>query len=317
MTFTYQRGYTQKYELKYSQPFLTKDAKWGSEAFIYYSDQKEMPYITVNNKLRFGDYNDNKVLSRFRTGIALFHQPNIYNFHAFRLEFHNNSVHPFVIDSLNPNYFLEDRRQIRFFYFNYYFHIDKRVFPFYPEDGFLLAINLKKEGFGIFNEYNNTSVFIQGEYYQKLSDKIVVGVDAKGKFNVDRRRVSYANNAALGYGDDILVGYDLYVIDGTDFFYSKNMLRYELLNAKFELGDWMFLRQFKQLDLEVHARANLDIGYVNDPTYGYLNSFTNRFLMGFGPSLDVLMYNVYQFNFTLGFNHRGEVRYAFKYHVSF
>lgn len=314
----FQLGFRQKYEIIYNLPYLTNDGNWGAEAFIYYSNQNELPYKTENNRTIFGGKEDEILLERFRTGMAVFHRPDIYNHHAFRLEFHQNSVDQFVIDSLNPSYFLEDRTSIKFFYFNYHYTLDKRIAQFYPIDGYLFFADFKKEGFKIFDEYNNTALMFGAEYYHSLTPRLILGLTGRIKANLDRRVVSFANNSALGWGDNILGGYNLYVIDGTDYLYTKNNLRYKLFERKLQLN-WMPLRQFSVMHVQLHARAFLDAGYVNERTYSneYNNDFSNRLLYGYGPAIDLLLFNNYMFSMNVGRNHTKELDYFFQFRTNF
>lgn len=316
-TLTIQGGYTKKYELKYRQPHLTQNGKYGTEAFIYFANQKELPYKTENNKSLYGSYDDRIVLSRFRTGAALFYRPDVFTGHSFRLEYHNNFVHEHVIQELNKDYFLNGRTGIKFFYFSYMFDYNQIVYPFYPKGGYQIQTELKKEGFGIFNHYNNLSLSLKGTYYKKLGQKWFIGSIAKVKANLIRSKVAFANNSALGYGDDSLVGYTVNVIDGTDFFYIKNSLRRQWFQRRINLGKWMPLRHFKIMDVELYSRLDFDTGYVNDRFYAETNTFNNRMIYGFGAGFDLLLYNNYRASIRYEYNDQFQGFFIFDYKVAF
>ena len=314
-----QSGFRKKYEIIYNLPYLNQEGTWGAEAFVFFATQDELAYLTSNNRSIFSKTNDrNTIYRRFRTGSALFYRPTIYNNHAFRLEYHREQVENKVIEDFNPDYFL-DGNSIKYFMFNYQFIQDKRVAQFYPIRGYLWFVSLRKDGFKIFDEYNNASVTAGGEYFQPLSEKLVLGTKLKFKLNIDRSVVSYANNQALGYRDDVLGGYYLYVVDGTDYVYGKNNLRYKLIDKKFNLGKYMFLDQFRVLSVQLYGRLFFDYGYVNDRTYRdlYDNTFNNRWLYGWGPAVDIVLYNNYKASFNLGINHLGERHYFFEYRTNF
>lgn len=319
MVFQFQRGFRKKYELVYNQPYLNKKGTLGAEAFIHYSNQDQIPYKTENNRTIYGGFEDRTLLERFRTGMAIFYRPKIYSRHVFRLEYHKNSVDEHVIQELNPSYFLNGRTSIQFFMFNYHYTYDKRIAQFYPESGYMLWLDLKKEGFGIFNEYNNTSLALGAEYYYPISSRLVAGMQLKLKANLDRRVVSFANNTAIGWRTDNLGGYYLYVVDGTDYVYTRNNLRYSVFDASYNLGKYMPLRQFKKMDIQLYARVFLDMAYVNDPTYReiYNNDFNNRPLIGYGPAIDLVLYNNYMASISLGRNHLREMHYFFQYRTNF
>jgi len=220
---------------------------------------------------------------------------------------------------LNPDYFLEGRTSIRFFLFNYHYTYDKRIGQFYPIGGYLFFADFKKEGFKIFDEYNNTSISIGGEYYKTLSPKWIFGSQLKAKTNVDRRVVSFANNTGLGWGGDALIGYAVYVIDGKDFVYSKNYFRYKLFNYDWDMSSWMPLRQFTKMNIQLHNRLYFETGYVNDPTYRLdnNNTFSNRWLFSYGTAFDLIAFNNNMASFHFGLNHLLEFGYVFQYRTSF
>jgi len=319
MILQLQTGFRKKYELVYNQPYLNKKGTLGMEAFVFFANQDELPYKTENNRTIYGGFEDRTLLSRFRGGGAFFYRPSIYHHHAFRLEYHKNSVDEYVIEELNPQYFLDGRTSIQFMMFNYHFTYDKRIAQFYPISGYQLWFDFKKEGFGIFNEYNNTSVSVGAEYYYPFTEKLVFGTKFKAKANADRRTVSFANNTGIGWGGDNLGGYYLYVVDGTDYVYARNNMRYKLFDKKYDLGKYMFLDQFRKMNIQLYARAFFDFGYVNDPTYRetFNNTFNNRVLYGWGPAGDIVLYNNYMASFNLGINHLGELHYFFQYRTNF
>ena len=62
------------------------------------------------------------------------------------------------------------------------------------------------------SEFNNLSVFAGFELYTPLAKDLVLATRAKGKTNLIRNRVSFANNTALGWNQrDLVSGFELYV----------------------------------------------------------------------------------------------------------
>jgi len=300
-----QHGYTRKYEVKYDYPYLSRT--WGAFGEIFFANQREIGYKTVDNKTLFRQLEDERImLRRFRTAFALKHRPDIFNFHDFKLEYHQNSIDEFVAQELNPDYFLNGATDFQYFAFKYHFMHDQRVFNLYPEGGFLLFLDFVKEGLGIFDDFNNLYIAAGFEKYFKYGDRWLWGGRIKGKANLIRNQVAFANNTGLGYGNNLIRGYELYVLDGTDYFLTKTSLRFKLYENNKKWGKYMFLPQFKRMNYRFFLRANLDIGYVNEPTYFETNDLNNRFLIGYGPAFDMLLYHTYIFSLEYSFNHLGE-----------
>lgn len=300
-----QHGYTRKYEIKYNYPYLSRT--WGAFGEIFYANQKEIGYTTIANKTLFEQANDERILlRRFRTGAGVNHRPDVFNFHDLKLEYHHNSIDEFVVDNLSSDYFQNGATDLRYFALKYDFSYDRRVFNLYPEGGYLLFANITKEGLGIFGDFNNLSIALGGEKYFQIGRKWLWGGRVKAKTNLIRSTVAFANNTGLGYGNDIVRGYELYVVDGTDWALAKTSARYRIYEKNISWGNKMLLRQFKEMNFRIFLRANLDFGYVNEPTYITTNTLNNRVLIGYGPAVDILLYHTYIMSFEYSFNHLGE-----------
>ena len=246
------------------------------------------------------------MLKRFRIGLGLNYRQNIFSFHDFKLEYHHNSINEYVAKELNPDYFLDGATDLRYFAIKYDYVYDRRVFNLYPEGGYLLFANITKEGFGIFNDINNLSISTGLEKYFKLNKRWIWGGRIKAKTNLIRNKIAFSNNTGLGYGNDVVRGYELYVADGTDFILVKSSLRFKLYEKNKDWGKYMFLRQFKKMNFRFFLRLNVDVGYVHEPTYVDTNTLNNRFLIGYGPAVDMLLYHTYILSFEYSFNHLGE-----------
>ena len=310
-------GYTKKYEVNYVYPYLSNDAKLGIGGSIFYSENKEIAYQTLGNKTLFAKQEDERrLLSRFRVGPEIKFRPDPNNFHSLRFEFHHNKIDEYVATDLNPNYFLDGKTDLRFFFLEYDYNYDKRLYRHYPLAGFLLFFNIKKEGLGIFNDFNNLSITTGIEKHISLSDRFIFSTRNKAKTNLIRKQVSFANNTGLGWDSDIVSGYDLYVMDGTDFVISMNSLKFLVFDDNLSTVKWL-PKQFKKMNFTIFLRANVDFAYVNEPTYIESNTLNNRIIYGYGPALDIIFFNNYIFSFEYSFNDIGESGLFFSNAIAF
>jgi outer membrane protein assembly factor BamA len=300
-----QFGYTRKFEIKYSYPYLND--KWGFTSEVFYSDNKEIPYKTEGNKLLFYTAPDeNNLLYRFRTGITANKRSGYFTFQYLKFEFHNNWVDPIVSGELNADYFLNGEKSIKFFTLEYDVSYDKRELRQYPQGGYMFFGNIKKEGLGLFDDYNNLSLFAGAEYHRKIWDRLILGARLKGKTNLIRNKLAYANNTGLGYGGDVLTGYELYVLDGPDYIYLKTSNRLRIGTLDVNLGKYMPLKQFKRWPLDVYLKFDFDTGYVNEPSYAQTNTLNNQWLIGYAPGIDLLLFHNFIFSVEYHFNEQGE-----------
>jgi len=305
---TLQRGYTKKYELDYNYPYLDAAQTLGIRFNLFYSENTEMGYETIGNKTIFyrDDANDRILLSRLRLNVRLQYRPSLYQHHNFNIEFHRNDIDDFIATELNPDYFLNGLNRIRFFRLNYEYRYDKRVFFLYPQGGYQFGLNIDKSGLGVFKEFNLFSGYVFGEIYHKPFERLIIAQSVKAKANFTRDKVAFANNTGLGYGADIIGGYELYVIDGTDYFLTQSSFRFVAIDKVINLGKTMPVPAFKPLSLKMYLTFNFDTGYVNEPTYKATNTLNNRWIYGYGPGLDIILYNNWLFQIEYSFNQLGD-----------
>ena len=300
-----QFGYTGKYELRYDYPFL--NSRWGFSGGVFFSERKEIGYITRGNKILFHKEEDERrLLSRFRTGGAINYRPGLFTFNTLRFEYHHNIIDEVVAKDLNPNYFLNQATNLKFFLLEYDLQHDRRVIIQYPEAGHLLFFNVKKEGLGILGDFNNLSVFAGFEKYFNYKRDWIYAVRAKAKTNLIRDQIPYSNNTGLGFGSDVISGYELYVLDGTDYILLQSSLKYRLLDTIKDLGENMPLNQFRRMSVKVFLRFNLDSGYVHEPSYTVTNDLNNQWVIGYGPAIDIILWNTFIIKAEYGFNQLGE-----------
>ena len=298
-------GYTRKYELEYAYPYLAWDNKLGIAGSIFYAENREIAYKTEGNKSLFRKLDDErKLLSRFRVGPQLKYRPSLNSYHSLRIEYHHNQIDEYVATELNPDYFLDGKTDLRFAYLEYDYNYDKRLYSNYPQGGYLIFGNLKKEGLGIFNDYNNLSLTLGFEKHHSISN-IILSTRNKGKVNLDRSIVAFANNTGIGWGRDIVSGYELYVMDGTDYVISMNDVKWRLYDNNLNTVKWM-PKQFRKMNMTLFFRVNLDAAYVNERTYIATNGLSNKWIYGGGPAVDIILFNNFLFSFEYSFNDIGE-----------
>jgi len=245
------------------------------------------------------------MLTRFRASASLSRRIGLRFFQAFRLSYHQNGIDSYVAENLNPEYFLNGATGLKFFQLEYDADYDKRVYTLYPERGYRIRGNIKKDGFGFEGNYNNLSITASLEKYWKPWNAFILESRVRAKTNLQRDRISFANNTGLGYGSNIITGYELYVIDGTDWILHKNAIKIPILD-KTTRWDWMKLRQYKKVSFKAWFRWNVDYGYVNERHYTTANPLNNQWLIGFGPALDMILFNSFSLQLEYSFNEIGD-----------
>lgn len=312
-----QLGFTRKFEVEYGFPYLNEANTIGATVGFLHSTNKETGYLNFENRLLFTEQNENQMLRRNRFRVSLFHRPNIYSIHELKTEYHNNKVNTQISDTLNLDYFLNRRSLQRFFSFTYKYQYDRRDVRIYPLEGLSFELEVNKNGIGIWNDIDMLTISPSFSRYVRPLPWFSVGTRLSGKISIIRKQPPWYQNQGLGFGRNFVRGYELYVIDGQDYFLSKSSAKFRILEKKINFGDLMFIDQFKVMPIQVFFTVNFDLAYVNEEFYQVNNDFTNRWLYGGGPGIDVVLYNNFLFQFELSANHAGEVGLFIHNSVSF
>lgn len=311
-----QFGFTPKYELEYTFPYLDNKKNWRPDTEIFYSTNKNINYAAEGNRELFAGDQEEIIFSRFRSSLGIAYRPNFFASHNFRVTYHFNTAQDTII-TLNPDFFLDGRKKQQFFELNYSFNYKQLDLNLYPLDGYEMVFEINKDGLGIFNDINSFSASLNFKKYTRLSKKMSIGNSLKGSYSLVRKDQPYNNYSALGGGDDFVRGYELYVLDGLDYAYLKNSIKTELLNKNISWGRMMPIDHFKVMPLRMYLSLHFDTGYVNDPFYFQENSFRNRWIYGYGLGLDFIFYNNFAFTAEFSINHTGEKGLFLSNNVSF
>ena len=118
---------------------------------------------------------------------------------------------------------------------------------------------------------------------------------------------AYANYSALGYRKLLVRGYEVYVIEGPNFFLNKTTLKKKIFSRNWRIES-MPLEQFRYFPIAIYLKTYLDLGYVeNYPLYRQSeinNTFSDRLLSGVGTGIDfVTVYDTvlrFEYSFTRG-----------------
>jgi outer membrane protein assembly factor BamA len=310
-----QAGYTKKYEVDYNIPYIHNN--WGLGFNIVFSENKELGYKTIGNKIVFKKYADERILlKKSRYGISGSNRFSAYGNQVVKLEYYHNRINDVVVNELNKNYFPDGANYIKYLKLEYILKYNHTVFPTYPEGGYAYAIEIKKEGLG-FGNYNNLSLATEYERYTKVGKHFIMGGKIKVKKNLLGTTLPYSNNFALGYGNDIIRGYELYVIDGDAFYFGKSVVKMRLLDKKWKLGKYMPVSAFNVLPLRAFFKFVCETGYAHEGTYTATNTLNNKWLIGYGPGIDLMLYNNFQLSLEYSFNHLGESNVFYKSSFNF
>ncbi len=292
-------GYKEQYLLEYEKPNIGINQNHKIAFGYSFMRQHRVNYQTLDNKpvyyKKFPEY----ALNLGDAYLAYTYRPGLYSKHKLRAHF----LYDWLGDSvstLNPNYFGEGKDTLKGFRLDYVFNYDIRDSKVYPLDGHAFKVKVQRYGFGIIKDYPYNNWLLEGTsfYHKKLSNKIYIANVTRAKIS-SNKEVPFIQQKALGYAE-YMTGYERFVIDGSDFFISKFITKFQILKpTSFQLP-LIKAKQFNKVHLAIYMNVLADIGYVNNKS-SYLdpsndmaldpsNYMANELQYSFGIGLDFVTY---------------------------
>ncbi len=311
-----QFGYTQKYELEYTLPYINKAQTIGLVANGLFTRNKEVGITTDANRLEF--YRGEKFqFNRYRFGGGIIYRKKIFQKHQAELIYYRRTIKDSVLVQ-NPDFLAGNTTQ-QFFKIQYQFTEDRLNLRAYPTQGYRIRGEIVKEGLGVFK--NRNALFIQPSYAHYFpfgkKKKYSLGLFTQGRYQFIRQKPAYYDNQALGYEESFIRGYEYYVIDGMDYVLGKTSMRYEVFSKGINWGKAMPIKSLKYMPLRIFLTTNYDFGYVNEPYYQQGNPLANEFLYGGGIGVDLVLFVDKVFQLEYSINKQGEKGFYLHFSLSF
>jgi len=287
----FQLGFTRKMELLYQIPYIDRRQKTGLGFQVLYTENTNSPFRTFKNRLDFIDGGDEVLARRFNFATSLRHRGAFYNTHSLNLRY----AYEWVGDSVKeqtPEFFQNRTPERQYFSLEYRFFRDFRDIAAYPLKGWYLMLGATQRGFGLLDSHPTTSLTPNFARFFKLSPRWYFAMKTSGKLSFPLRQ-SYTDLRSLGYGQEVMRGYELYVIDGQHYLLGKSTLRFKLFENELNLGKLFPLDQFNRIPLAGFLKAYADAGrtwQLGDLPLLVDERFGNRALWSAGVGFDLVTY---------------------------
>lgn len=307
-------GFVPKYELSYSLPYINKAMTLGFQTGISYTTNKTLPYRTWNDKL---DFFNNENLNRERLFVfaTLTKRKRFYDVQSLDLRWNYTELSD-TLARLNPNYLLDGQVQQQYFQLTYTYQFDNRDNVQYGLRGRQYGLMASKLGLLPSDQLNQVVLMAWYRKFTPLGERFYTNSGLRTRLSLPNRQ-PYQSIVGLGFRQDLVRGYELYVIDGQQFVLLQNELKYKLFHFE-RTFDWFPIRQFNTIPVTAYLNTFADVGYVRNAFPELSNTqLGNKLLSGVGVGLDlVTFYNiVYRFNYSL--NSQGERGFFFRVGRSF
>jgi outer membrane protein assembly factor BamA len=313
LRFTAQFGFTRRFELSYRIPYIDRQQRHGLIFDFNYSEPKNLAYYTSDHKLEFLEEQKTlKVASGF--GVTYTFRRSFYETHSFSLNYQNNHVID-TIAYLNPNYYKDGALQQQYSSITYAFNSEHRDVIAYPLKGYQITAFAQRTGLLIDSDVQQWEVNLTYSKYIDLGRSYYFSNFSSAYVSTPQEQ-PYSFFSALGYRKQLVKGYEVYVIEGPNFFLNKTTLRKRILSRTWQL-DGMPIEQFRYFPLAIYLKGYFDIGYVqNYPYYENLkinDRLSNRMLIGTGAGMDIV--TAYDAVIRLEYTFTREKTHGFFFHL--
>lgn len=310
-------GYTRSLGLSYRIPYINKKMSWGLQMSARINANREVWSSTVNDKVSFFKDNDRTLIRRQMGEVVLTHRKKFFTYHHFYTGFRRVDVDPIIADSVNYNFLMYHADVQDEAYAGYQLVYDKRDFKGFPLRGHLLKVNVEASNY-FFNHVPDFQTLLLKLAYSRYFN---IRGNLFGSGHITARYLNnmypqYTATQALGYGKDYIRGYELKVIDGSNFALSKLELKYRLINKTYSLASGV--KNYEKLPLSLYASAFFDAGYVRNYWDSQVlkgnNLLPNRLQNGGGIGLNLVMFYDYcmrlEYSADRQLNHRMYVSFV-------
>lgn len=299
-------GFIPRLDIYYSTPYLDKKQKLGMTVGIVRLTNRTLAYRTRADKLVFLG-SDDRTRERISPYITFTYRPRFYGFHSLSAQYSLTTLSD-TITKLNPNYLLTGNKHQNYLQLSYSHFFDRRDRVQYPLRGFYYGFLVSRMGILPNDDVKQWEATANYGQFIPLSKKLFFSYGTKVKFSGPALQ-PFLQTRGLGYGGDLVRGYELYVIDGQRFALAKTNLRYQLLNRTFNLSKIIKMRQFNTFPLAIYPNLYADFGYVKNQ-YPELNNskLANRPLVGVGVGVDIVTWYNFVGHINYSVNHLGEAR---------
>ncbi|GAB4376272.1 MAG: hypothetical protein Kow0075_03250 [Salibacteraceae bacterium] len=295
LQLNFQYGWKRKVGLNYQIPGLNRKRTLGGGLEIYYANNRE-----INHRMAYEPdsvFNTRDFLKarhfiqeEFIVNSKLEYRPRFLSTHRFIAGVHTVSVDDTVVIA-NPDYLPRGKTRSQYIFLSYGYKLEKRDNRAYPLHGYLIDASLDQTGLGLLrqNDVVLTELLATVNSHHQLADRWYFGHGIKTKTTLYGSPPYYFQRG-LGYGNNYVRGYELFVIDGQHYFLYRSNVKYALVKKHIIDFNLPVFKKFDKLHYSAYLNMFGDAGYVADRINAATNPLANQLIYSVGLSLDVVTY---------------------------
>ena len=246
---------------------------------------------------------DGRHFKFFETYATLNWRQNNQTTHTINTSYSDRTISKSVLE-INPNYFNDQSNQQQYFGLRYQFTFDNRDKRFLANSGMRAEFLLNKTGLGFYDDvdYMYAQIGLQKMFPLNSTKSIFIRWQPKIKYFLSNSKVPYNHQKALGYRHNLVRGFEDNIVDGLNFYLSRNSIIFQFFERNINLKNAGFLKRFEQLPIGMYFGLHYDVGYVENEL-GIESTLTNNWLRGYGASVDFLVQENFHLAFEYSFTH--------------
>lgn len=281
-------GYTKQVMLEYKNLALDSALKWTAGFSFAHGKNREINYITQNNKQVAVRDPGGYMRSFTETAVDLSYRPAIKTRHTLSVGYHHEKVAD-TITKLN-SYFSEAASVLSFPTITYSLFYNNADFVPYPTKGFYGEAAVSK--LGLSADVNMWQLSLKGNLTFPIGQNDFLNLRSVGMVKLPFKQ-PYVRQQFLGYNDLFLQGYENFVVDGVAGGYTKISYHHPIINTSIRPPQNAVTKKFRlfhPVPLKVYAKAFGNAGYIHNPNFSPGNDLNNRMLYSGGVGLDIVAF---------------------------
>ncbi|UOG75443.1 hypothetical protein MTX78_02340 [Hymenobacter tibetensis] len=281
-----QLGFNRKYELFYEAPGYGRRRRIGLGVGGSYYRARALDYTTLQDRLvAFRPVNGFPIERRYVTA-GLRWRRTVRLLAAFDVSYHQESISDSV-NLLNPTYYL-GRTQRDYVELGLSGVFNQRNTFAYPLTGYYAQAQVVYRRFADAAAPPQLLVRTRYARYVALGGPFYYSGAVQGQLRFSRR-LSYADNRALGY-EALVRGYDPYVVDGRHYALVQQGVSYRLFDAGQVQLQNVANPKINNIPLVLYLNTFTDAGYVSTPSVVAGNRLPGRLLASAGVGVHLVTY---------------------------
>jgi hypothetical protein len=282
-------GKSQQFSILYTYPYLDKKKRLGVGAEIGYRNNREVGFITRNDKLVYLFQSKGLSTEKY-SSVQFTYRRNIFVTHQLIAGYRSFSFDSILADS-NDQYSYEGELHPGFLNIYYKLKIDYRDLKYYPLTGWYADVEINKSGFGFEGPVNIGWGKTTLRHFSRLASRWYSGISFIGKLSMAKWQ-PYFLIQGLGYQRDFVRGYEYNVVDGRHYTLLHSTVKYALLPQQSRDIGFVKTSKFGKIHYATYLTAFADAGYVWQPQWNdlYNNKLPETLLASAGLGVDFVTY---------------------------